>query len=337
MLGGGYPKIWDIFIKGINFLFENVFCTRLIMSGDGTSAENENIIDGSAIALPIRTDVKRDAQSLTNTTACLGTIIVGDRPDSATYVRMKMKACKDCSISTLCESLPGTASEEDVINAVRNFNEDSTIHGILVQLPLPDHISERRVLAEIDIAKDVDGFHPIHVGNLAMKGRDPLFISCTARGCLELLKKSGVVIAGKHAVVLGRSNIVGLPVSLLLLHENATVTIAHSHTEHLPSVVRTADILIAAAGKREMVKGDWIKPGCVVIDVGIHLKPDSSKKSGHRLVGDVDFEECSKRASLISPVPGGVGPMTIAFLLRNCVDAAIRYDKSLNANLGRDE
>lgn len=289
----------------------------------------DNLIDGKSIADKIRAEVKRDVETLREKGVVpgLATLIVGDRTDSATYVRMKIKACEECLMASIHRTLPDTASEEEVLHVVRELNENDEVHGILVQLPLPDHVNEERVLSEISIEKDVDGFHPLNIGRLAMRDRQPLFIPCTPRGCIELLKRSGVEISGKNAVVLGRSNIVGLPVSLLLMHDNATVTIAHSRTKDIESVVGQADILIAAVGKTEMVKGSWLKPGCVVIDVGMNSKPDASKKRGYRLVGDVDFDECKDVASLITPVPGGVGPMTIAMVIRNCTDAAMRKTK----------
>lgn len=296
------------------------------MAAQEQTEEFGRIIDGKAIAAEIRGEIKKDVESLSSVVPGLATVLVGERTDSATYVRMKIKACNECGMKSIHRALPADATESDIINVVRELNADDAVHGILVQLPLPDGVNEENVLAEVSIEKDVDGFHPLNIGRLAMKGRKPLFVPCTPRGCIELLKRSGVQIAGKEAVVVGRSNIVGLPVSLLLLHENATVTVTHSRTADLPAVVRRADIVIAAIGKTEMVKGDWLKPGCVVIDVGVNSKPDSSRKSGYKLVGDVDFEECRKRARLITPVPGGVGPMTIAMLLRNCADAAMKCE-----------
>ncbi len=198
------------------------------------------------------------------------------------------------------------------------------MHGILVQLPLPAHIDEEATLAAVSIDKDIDGFHPINIGRLSMKRREPQFVPCTPKGCIELLNRTGVTIEGKQAVVLGRSNIVGLPVAMLLLHRNATVTICHSRTKNLAEVVRGADILVAAVGRAEMVKGDWLKPGAVVIDVGVNAVDDPSAKKGYRLVGDVAFDEAVAVASKITPVPGGVGPMTIAMLLRNTLDGARR-------------
>ncbi|KAF3546570.1 hypothetical protein DY000_02004030 [Brassica cretica] len=197
--------------------------------------------------------------------------------------------------------------------------------GILVQLPLPKHINEENVLGAISIDKDVDGFHPLNIGKLAMKGREPLFLPCTPKGCLELLVRSGIKLKGQRAVVVGWSNIVGLPVSLLLLKADATVTTVHSHTKDPEAIIKEADIVIAAAGQACMViKGDWIKPGAAVIDVGTNAVSDPSRKSGYRLVGDVDFAEASKVAGFITPVPGGVGPMTVAMLLRNTLDGAKR-------------
>ena len=207
---------------------------------------------------------------------------------------------------------------------VAAYNADPRVHGILVQLPLPKHISEKRILDAISIEKDVDGFHPLNIGCLAMRGRDPLFVPCTPKGCIELLERMKVPISGKKACVIGRSNIVGMPAALLLQRRDATVTIVHSRTPDGAKVCAEADIVIAACGVAEMVKGDWIKPGAVVIDVGINAKDDPTAKKGYRLVGDVDFEAAGAKASLITPVPGGVGPMTIAMLLQNTLEGAKR-------------
>ena len=193
-----------------------------------------------------------------------------------------------------------------------------------MQLPLPKHLDEERVLRAVGLDKDVDGFHPVNIGRLTMKGRQPMFVPCTPAGCIELLDRTGVEIEGKRAVVLGRSNIVGLPVAMLLLHRNATLTICHSRTTDLPGVVGEADILIAAVGRPEMVRGDWVKPGVVVIDVGVNAVDDPTRERGYRLTGDVAFDEVKEVASAITPVPGGVGPMTIAMLLRNTLDGAKR-------------
>ncbi|KAG1365216.1 bifunctional protein FolD 2 [Cocos nucifera] len=285
------------------------------------------IIDGKAIAQTIRNEIASEVRSLSqnyNKVPGLAVVIVGTRKDSQSYVSMKRKACAEVGIRSIDFDLPEDISEADLIEKVHQLNADADVHGILVQLPLPKHINEEKVLSEISIEKDVDGFHPLNIGKLAMKGREPLFLPCTPKGCLELLSRSGVSIKGKKAVVVGRSNIVGLPVSLLLLKADATVTIVHSHTQHPEHITREADIVIAAAGQAMMIKGDWIKPGAAVIDVGTNAVDDPSKKSGYRLVGDVDFQEASKVAGWITPVPGGVGPMTVAMLLKNTLDGAKR-------------
>ncbi|MCP4169093.1 MAG: bifunctional methylenetetrahydrofolate dehydrogenase/methenyltetrahydrofolate cyclohydrolase FolD [Chloroflexi bacterium] len=285
------------------------------------------IIDGKAIAATIRGEIKTEVDKMQNeygTVPGLATVLVGARPDSATYVRMKKKACAEVGIKSFANELPADVQQADVIDLIRGLNENPEVDGILVQLPLPGHIDEEAVLSEVELSKDVDGFHPINIGRLSMKRRDPLFSPCTPKGCIELLDRSGIEIEGKRAVVLGRSNIVGLPVAMLLLHRNATLTICHSRTKDLPGVVREADILIAAVGRTEMVKGDWIKPGATIIDVGINSKDDPTRKRGYRLVGDVDYGEAAEVAGAITPVPGGVGPMTIAMLLRNTTDSKRR-------------
>lgn len=230
-------------------------------------------------------------------------------------------------MGSISEHLPADATQEQVETLVRDLNANPEVNGILVQLPMPAHINEERVLSLISIEKDVDGFSPINIGRLAQKGREPTFVPCTPYGCIYLLDKMGVKIEGANAVVLGRSNIVGMPVALLLVSRNATVTVCHSRTRDLPGIVRQADILIAAIGKTEMVRGDWIRPGAAVIDVGINSVPDATKKSGHRLVGDVCFNEAKEVAGFITPVPGGVGPMTIAMLMRNTLHAAELQDQ----------
>jgi 5,10-methylene-tetrahydrofolate dehydrogenase/methenyl tetrahydrofolate cyclohydrolase len=252
----------------------------------------------------------------------LATVLVGDRVDSATYVSAKGKACQELGMGSVNHHLPADISQDDLEKVIRDLNADKEISGILVQLPLPSNLNEERVLQLISIEKDVDGFSPINIGRLAQKGREPLFVPCTPYGCIYLLEQAGVKIEGANAVVLGRSNIVGMPAALLLIGKNATVTVCHSRTKDLPAVIRQADILIAAIGKTEMVRGDWIKPGAAIIDVGINSKPDASKKSGYRLVGDVNFDEAKEIAGFITPVPGGVGPMTIAMLMKNTLRAA---------------
>lgn len=283
------------------------------------------IIDGKLIAQQVREEVA--AKVAVRTAAgkqkpTLATVLVGDRPDSAAYVSSKQKACAELGMGSISHHLPADISQEELEKLIKSLNDDKAVNGILVQLPLPSHLNEERVLQLISIEKDVDGFSPINIGRLAQKGRDPLFVPCTPYGCIYLLEKVGVKIEGANAVVLGRSNIVGMPAALLLIGKNATVTVCHSRTKDLPSVVRQADILIAAIGKTQMVRGDWIKPGAAVIDVGINSIPDATKKSGHRLVGDVHFEEAKEVAGFITPVPGGVGPMTIAMLMANTLRAA---------------
>ncbi len=283
------------------------------------------LIDGKAIAQKVREEValevaKRTAEGKPQ--PVLATVLVGDRPDSAAYVASKGKACQELGMGSISEHLPADATQEQVEELVRRLNADPTVNGILVQLPMPSHIDEERVLSLINIEKDVDGFSPLNIGRLAQKGREPLFVPCTPYGCIYLLEQAGVKIEGANAVVLGRSNIVGMPAALLLIGKNATVTVCHSRTQDIAAVVRQADILIAAIGKTEFVRGDWIKPGAAIIDVGINSVPDATKKSGHRLVGDVNFNEAKEVAGYITPVPGGVGPMTIAMLMKNTLRAS---------------
>jgi len=289
------------------------------------------IIDGKAIAAQVREQVGLEVAEMIKDgipQPGLATVLVGENPASKVYVSSKQKACAELGMQSFGYQLPATASQEEVESLVAELNADPKVNGILVQLPLPSGLIEEDVLKTISLEKDVDGFHPINIGRLAQKGRDPLFVPCTPYGCIFLLEKIGVKLDGANAVVLGRSNIVGMPAALLLVRENATVTICHSRTKDLPGVVRRADVLIAAVGRPEMVRGDWVKPGAVVIDVGINRIDDPSHPKGSRLVGDVCFEEVKEVASAITPVPGGVGPMTIAMLMRNTARAArIAYMK----------
>ena len=288
------------------------------------------LIDGKQIAQQVRDNVaalvaQRAVAGKSKPT--LATVLVGDRVDSAAYVSSKQKACAELGMGSVSHQLPADITQDELEKLIKGLNEDKAVNGILVQLPLPSHLNEERVLQLISIEKDVDGFSPINIGRLAQKGREPLFVPCTPYGCIYLLEQAGVRIEGANAVVLGRSNIVGMPAALLLISRNATVTVCHSRTKDIAGVVRQADILIAAIGKMEFVRGDWIKPGAAVIDVGINSKPDATKKSGHRLVGDVNFEEAKEVAGFITPVPGGVGPMTIAMLMRSTLRAAEIQDK----------
>jgi methylenetetrahydrofolate dehydrogenase (NADP+) / methenyltetrahydrofolate cyclohydrolase len=283
------------------------------------------ILDGKAIAEQVRSDVAAQVAARIEAGKSrpgLATVLVGDDPASHSYVTAKQKACQEAGIESFGFHLPATASQVEVEGLVKELNADPRVNGILVQLPLPKGLDEESVLNSISLQKDVDGFHPINIGRLAQKGRDPLFVPCTPAGVIYMLEQCLPTLEGVNAVVLGRSNIVGMPVSLLLVRANATVTICHSRTRDLPAVVRSADVLVAAVGRAEMVKGDWVKPGAVVIDVGVNRVDDATKKRGYRLVGDVAFDEVKEVASAITPVPGGVGPMTIAMLLRNTLTSA---------------
>jgi len=283
------------------------------------------IIDGKAIAEQIRGEVAAQVGRRTQEgepPPGLATVLVGDNPASLSYVRGKQKACREVGIESQGFHLAEDTRQEVLEKLLIDLNADPKVNGILVQLPLPSGLDEEKALTAISIEKDIDGFHPVNVGRLAMKRRDPLFIPCTPAGILVLLQKAGAKFSGARAVVLGRSNIVGMPTALLLVRENATVTICHSRTENLPDIVRQADLLVAAIGKPKFVRGDWIKPGAIVIDVGINRVEDAGAKNGYRLVGDVDFEEARQVAGAITPVPGGVGPMTIAMLLKNTLKAA---------------
>jgi len=283
------------------------------------------ILDGKAIAKKIRAQIAREVEERVAAglpRPGLATVLVGDNPASQVYVRMKHKACEQVGFKSFGYHLPATASQEEVENLVSELNANPEVHGILVQLPLPPGMDEERILSRIDLHKDVDGFHPINIGRLAQKGREPLFVPCTPLGILYLLDEAGVNLEGAEAVVLGRSNIVGMPMALLLIRRNATVTVCHSRTRDLPAVTRRADVLIAAVGRPQMVRGDWVKPGAVVIDVGVNRVEDPTTEKGYRLVGDVAFDEVKEVAGVLTPVPGGVGPMTIAMLLKNTLRAA---------------
>jgi len=341
------------------------------------------LIDGTAIAQMVKQEVAAEVAQLKkeyDLTPGLATVLVGENPASKAYVGSKQRACGELGMNSIGRKLLASASQEEVDGVVKALNADPGVHGILVQLPLPSHLDEEKILGAISLEKDVDGFHPLNIGRLSMKGRNPWFVPCTPAGCVELLVRSGVEIQGAEAVILGRSNIVGLPVSMLLLHRNATITICHSRSRDLPGICRRADILIAAVGRTEMVRGDWVKPGAAVIDVGINQKwvadpadrewtcdatgeifiahrEDESEKGSRRkigvyceecdkvylkdqepeecqdcsrislfrkyeLVGDVDFDEVREVAGHLTPVPGGVGPMTIAMLMQNTLRGA---------------
>jgi len=282
------------------------------------------IIDGKQIAAEIRAEVAQKTAELKKQgiTPCLAVILVGENPASISYVTGKQKALTEVGMLDRSIRLPVDTTEEDLLKLIKNLNEDKTIHGILVQLPLPKHINENKIIMAIDPKKDVDGFHPINVGNLLI-GRKS-FLPCTPHGVIELLKREHIETNGKRAVVIGRSNIVGKPLSILLSRKdiNCTVTMCHTGTRNLSEITRQADIIIVASGSPHTLTKDMVKDGTVIIDVGVNRIPDSSKKSGFRLIGDCDFDDLKERASYITPVPGGVGPMTIAMLMKNTADAA---------------
>lgn len=275
------------------------------------------VLNGKELATKIKGELKRTVDEIKkkNIHPGLAVVIVGNDPASRVYVNSKKKACEEIGIESFEYALDENTKEEELIELIKKLNNDDKVSGILVQLPLPKHIDEEKIILAIDSSKDVDAFHPENVGRL-MTG-NPQFLPCTPAGVMELIKESGIEIAGKECVIVGRSNIVGKPQAMLLLAEHGTVTICHSRTKNLEEVIKRADILVAAVGRPEMIKGSSIKPGAVVIDVGINRLEDK------KIVGDVEFESCSEVASAITPVPGGVGPMTIAMLMKNTVKAAI--------------
>lgn len=273
------------------------------------------LIDGKKISAEIKEELKEQVAKLKEegVTVTLAVIQVGNDPASTVYVGNKKKACAYIGIESLAYELPEETTEEELLSIIADLNERKDVNGILVQLPLPKHIDENKVIQSISPAKDVDGFHPESVGAMCIGQAG--FLSCTPAGIIQLLKRSGITIEGKECVVIGRSNIVGKPMALLLLRENGTVTIAHSKTQNLPELTKRADILVAAVGKPKMITADYVKEGAVVIDVGIHRNEDN------KLCGDVDFDSVAPKCSAITPVPGGVGPMTIAMLMYNCVES----------------
>ena len=282
------------------------------------------IIDGKQIALETRASVAEKVAALKEKgiTPCLAVVLVGENPASVSYVTGKRKALAEAGMADKSVELPENTTEADLLKLIDELNRDESVHGILVQLPLPKHINEDKVIMAISPEKDVDGFHPVNVGNLVIGKK--AFLPCTPHGIIVLLERMGIETSGKHAVVIGRSNIVGKPVSLLLARKetNCTVTICHTGTKNMAEITRQADILIAASGHPHTVTADMVKDGAVVIDVGVNRIPDASKKSGFRLIGDCDFEDLKEKASYITPVPGGVGPMTIAMLMYNTLEAA---------------
>ena len=287
------------------------------------------IIDGKQIAADVRAEVAAKVSELKEkgVLPCLAVILVGENPASVSYVTGKRKALAEVGMADRSIQLPESTSEDELLKLIAELNADSSVHGILVQLPLPKHIDEDKVIMAIDPSKDVDGFHPVSVGNL-MIGR-PGFLPCTPHGIIVLLKKMGIETSGKHAVVIGRSNIVGKPVSILLARKdvNCTVTMCHTGTKNMAEITRQADIIVVASGHPHTLTADMVKDGAVVIDVGVNRIPDSTKKSGFRLIGDCDFDDLKEKTSFITPVPGGVGPMTIAMLMQNTLESAERKVK----------
>ena len=283
------------------------------------------ILDGKAIAAAVLEECRAEAAELKakGITPGLAVVLVGSDPASKVYVGSKARTCGELGIFSKKIELPEETTQEELLKVVEDLNNDPAIHGILVQSPPPKHIDEEAIVRALDPRKDVDGFHPENVAKLALE--DPTgFVPCTPAGCMKILEVSGIPTSGAEAVVIGRSMIVGKPMALLLVakNSNATVTIAHSRSKDLPGICRRADIIVAAVGRPEMVKADWVKPGAVVIDVGINRVEDASKKSGYRLTGDVAYDEVAPHCSAITPVPGGVGPMTIAMLMKNTLQAA---------------
>ena len=323
-LGGSFGLGLGLIARPLDYARLNALASRMVPAV--WASEAARIIDGKAIAAEIRAEIKVQADELRashGVTPGLAVVLVGSRTDSATYVRMKKKAAAEVGFHSVDREFPESVTEAELLACVETLNQDKAVHGILVQLPLPTHIDEARVLEAIEVRKDVDGFSAENIGNMCLRGgKPPLALPCTPAGCVELLQRSGVAVAGKEVVVLGRSNIVGMPVAHLLQSMDATVTVCHSRTADLASHCRRADIVVAAIGRAELVQGDWLKPGAVVIDVGINSKPAPELKKGYRLCGDVDFEPAKAVAGAITPVPGGVGPMTIAMLLKNTVNLA---------------
>lgn len=289
-------------------------------------ARKLKVIDGKKISADIREEIKAELVELAKlgVKPGLAVVLVGEDPASQIYVRNKGKACGELGMASFIYELPATCTERRLLTLIEKLNADLKVHGILVQLPLPKHIDEGKVIELIDPRKDVDGFHPINVGR--MLAGQPAYLPCTPHGCMELLKRSAIDPAGKHVVIVGRSNIVGKPLAAMMMQKaagaNATVTICHSRTKNLAAITREADILVAAIGVPEFITARMVSEGVVVIDVGMNRIPDATKKSGQRLVGDVAYAGVSKKARAITPVPGGVGPMTITMLLKNTVQAA---------------
>ena len=283
------------------------------------------LLDGTKVAKEILDDLKNQVENLKKkgVDVCLGIILVGNRKDSESYVRMKKKRCQEIGITNFDVQLPENITEEELLEHVERMNQNPFIHGMLVQLPLPPHINSERVISKVSVEKDVDGFHPINFANLALQRQpEKTIFPCTPEGIIYLLDSYQIPIEGKDVVVVGKSNIVGLPMALMMMHNGATVTVCHSKTKNLKQKTSKGDILIVACGQPEMITSEYVKEGAVVIDVGINSVEDETKKCGYRIVGDVNFEFVEEKCTYLTPVPGGVGPMTIAMLLAHTVKLA---------------
>ena len=288
---------------------------------------NNNILDGKIISKIILDEIKDEIkQNNWENKIGLAVVIIGNRNDSQIYVKKKIKACKYTGINSYKIELDENITNNELCKLIFDLNNDRNIHGILIQLPIPKHLNEELILTKIDYLKDVDGFHANNIGYLAMERRNPLFIPCTPKGCFELLKRYNINVKGKHVVVIGKSNIVGMPMALLLMKHMATVTVCHKETQDITRHTKMADIIIVGVGVPKLVKKDWVKKGVVIIDIGINSVADPTKKSGYRLVGDVDYKEVKDKAYYITPVPGGVGPMTVSMLMKNTL---ISYKNNL--------
>ncbi|KAK7322485.1 hypothetical protein VNO77_25866 [Canavalia gladiata] len=317
------PNLPDVWVPRENNTSPHTLFQETLQWDNG---HNAVILKGKPIAKQIRLEVAdeiRRMKSVIGKFPRLAVVLVGDRRDSHTFIHIKLKACDQVGIETVVAQLPEKCAENELLDVVSSFNDDKDVHGIIVQLPLPQHLDEEKIINVVSPEKDVDGFHPLNMGNLAIRGRKPFFVPCAPKGCIELLLKHGVEIKGKRAVIIGRSKIVGLPTSLLLQRHHATVSMLHAYTKNPEQITSEADIVIADVGIPHIVRGNWLKRGTVVIDMGTNQVKDPSGQGFH-VTGDVCFEEAVKVASAITPVPGGVGPVTISMLLSNTLDSAKR-------------
>ena len=288
------------------------------------------ILDGKELSKKINLEIKQKIQALKRTNQKkpgLAVIVIGDKKDSLLYVNMKRKVCKEIGIESKLVHISENFTTENIISIINILNNDDTVNGILVQLPLPKHVNEEKVLTSVNLEKDVDGFHSSNIGNVAMENRTPLFTPCTPLGCIRLLEEYNIDLLGKNVVVIGKSNIVGLPISLMLMKRNATVTVCHKHTQNLQQITKNADILVSACGQPHMIKKDWVKDGVVIIDIGISYITDPENQDKKKIVGDIDFKDVSEVASYITPVPGGVGPMTVSMLMENTYNSFVNNVK----------